>query len=260
MIGFIGGGKMAEAIIHGIVSQGGKKIFVAERLEERRQFLAATYGVEIAPSNKALVEACRIIILAVKPQDMDVLLDEIAGDVTADKIVVSIAAGITIASFQQKLKTKNLVRVMPNIPVIVQEGMMGLSCTDQISAADLVLVQNLFASVGKVVVFPEEQMNAFAALAGSGPAFIALFMEALIDAGMQMGLDEQCARISAIQMLMGTAKVLSGGMLPEKLRLMVASPGGMTEAGLRVFEAEGQKRIAAHALKAAQARGNELGK
>ncbi|HKN19542.1 MAG TPA: NAD(P)-binding domain-containing protein, partial [Dissulfurispiraceae bacterium] len=121
MIGFIGGGKMAEALIKGITSKGNKNIFVSEPIEERRLYLESTYGIKASASNKEVADSCRVIILAVKPQNMAAVLAEIAASITGDKTVVSIAAGITLAFLEEKLKTRKLVRVMPNTPAIVQE-------------------------------------------------------------------------------------------------------------------------------------------
>lgn len=259
MIGFIGGGKMAEALIKGIVGQDSVSLYVSERLEERRRYLESSYKIKTTASNKDVAVACDTIILAVKPQDMTALLDEIADYIKEDKIVVSIVAGLTLAFFQQKLKTKKLVRVMPNIPVIVQEGMSALSFEEHVCQQDIALVQQLFTSVGKVIIIPEKQMNAISALSGSGPAFIAFFVEALNEVGVQMGLDKQQVAVAVLQTLVGTAKLLSDGMTPEQLRFMVTSPGGMTAAGIKTFEDEGLKKMVALALCNAQKRGEELG-
>src|SRR5208282_5688912 len=186
--GFIGGGKMAEALIKGITSKKNKDIFVSDPLEERRLYLEATYGIKAAASNKEIADACSIIILAVKPQNMAVVLDEIAASITGDKTVVSIAAGIPLAFLREKLNTRKLVRVMPNTPAIVQEGMSVLSLCECFSAQDIMAVREIFMSVGKVLTLPEKYMNAVTALSGSGPGFISLFAEALIEAGLRLGL------------------------------------------------------------------------
>jgi pyrroline-5-carboxylate reductase len=259
MIGFIGGGKMAEALIKGITSKGNKNIFVSEPLEERRLYLGSTYGIKAAASNKEVAEACGIIILAVKPQNMAAVLDEIAASITGDKTVVSIAAGITLSFLREKLNTKKLVRVMPNTPAIVQEGMSVLSLCECFSEQDITAVREIFMSVGKVLTLPEKYMNAVTALSGSGPAFIALFTEALVAAGHHMGLAREHAAELALQTLIGTASLLETGMPPERLREMVTSPGGTTAAGLKAFEEKGLKDIVAEALLAALKRAEELG-
>lgn len=260
MTGFIGGGKMAEALMKGITSQGNRNIFVSEPLEERRRYLEATYGVKTSSSNKEVAEDCNIVILAIKPQNMAAVLDEIAGSVTEDKTVVSIAAGITLSFLQNKLKTKKLIRVMPNTPAIVQEGMSVLSLCECLPDRDISAVREIFMSVGKVLTLPEKYMNAVTALSGSGPAFIALFTEALIAAGVRMGLSEDHAAELSLQTLSGTARLLETGMTPEKLREMVTSPGGTTAAGLKTFKEKGLENIVTDALQSALRRAEELGK
>jgi pyrroline-5-carboxylate reductase len=260
MIGFIGGGKMAEALIKGITGHGKKDIFVSEPLETRRSYLETSYGIKATTSNKEVAVACSIIILAVKPQNMAAVLDEIADYTTEDKTVVSIAAGITLAFLQEKLKTRKLVRVMPNTPAIVQEGMSVMSLCECFSERDIAAVREIFMSVGKVLTLPEKYMNAVTALSGSGPAFIALFTEALIEAGLQMGLAGEHSAELALQTLTGTARLLETGISPEQLRIMVTSPGGTTAAGLKAFEEKGFKNIVADALSAALKRAEELGR
>jgi len=260
MTGFIGGGKMAEALIKGLAGQGKKDILVSEPLEERRRCLVNSYGVRATASNKEVAGACDLIILAVKPQNMTAVLDEIADEITENKIVVSIAAGITLASLKAKLRTKKLVRVMPNTPAIVQEGMSVLSLCECFSEPDIAAVREIFMSVGKVLTLPEKYMNAVTALSGSGPAFVALFTEALTVAGLQLGLSEENASVLALQTVIGTARLLETGISPEQLRIMVTSPGGTTSAGLGVFETAGLKDIVIEALQAAVKRAEQLGK
>src|SRR5574340_450681 len=155
MTGFIGGGNMAEALIKGIVksSRLGVKseIFVSEPREERRKYMEQTYGVKTTSSNKEVASSCNIIILAVKPQIMGQVLDEIKSAVTDDKTVVSIAAGITLAYLQSKLNTKKLIRVMPNTPALVHEGMSVMSLCECFSDKDINPVRGIFMSVGKVL-------------------------------------------------------------------------------------------------------------
>lgn len=263
MIGFIGGGNMAEAIIKGVKSQESgvrRDILVSEPREDRRKYLQQTYGIKTTGSNKEVASSCNIIILAVKPQNMAVVLDEIADLITEDKTVVSIAAGITLSYLQSKLKTKKLIRVMPNTPAIVQEGMSVMSLCECFSDRDIAIVRDIFMSVGKVLTLPEKYIDTVTAVSGSGPAFVALFIEAMIEAGEKMGLSKDNASELAIQTLIGTAKLLDTGMPPVKLREMVTSPGGTTAAGLKVFEEKGFKDIVYDALRAAKKRAEELAK
>ncbi|PKL51443.1 MAG: pyrroline-5-carboxylate reductase [Nitrospira bacterium HGW-Nitrospira-1] len=264
MIGFIGGGNMAEALIKGIVQSSKLKvkseIIVSELREERRQYLEQTYGVKTTSSNKEAASACDIIILAVKPQNMEQVLNEIKSAATKDKTVVSIAAGITLSYLQSRLNTKKLIRVMPNTPAIVQEGMSVMSLCGCFYGKEFEVVKSILMSVGKALVLPEEQMNAVTALSGSGPAFVALFTEALIEAGVKLGLNRSDAAQLAVQTVLGTARLLDTGMSAGNLRKMVTSPGGTTEAGLKVFEENNFMGIVADALKAAQVRAEELGR
>jgi pyrroline-5-carboxylate reductase len=262
MIGFIGGGNMAEALIKGAGSQQSavSSIFVSEPKDDRRKYLEQTYGVKTTSDNRGVASSCNIIILAVKPQNMAAVLDEITDLITEEKTVVSIAAGITLSYLQSKLKTKKLIRVMPNTPAIVQEGMSVMSLCECFSDKDIVTVRDIFMSVGKVLTLPEKYMDAVTAVSGSGPAFVALFVEAMIAAGEKIGLSRDNASELAIQTLIGTAKLLDTGMPPDKLREMVTSPGGTTAAGLKIFEEKGFKDIVYDALLAAKKRAEELAK
>lgn len=260
MIGFIGGGNMAEALIKGMTSQGMRDILVSEPREERRRYLEESYGVKTTSSNREAASACGVVILAVKPQNMDGVLEEIRDIVTEEKTVVSIAAGITLPYLQSKLRTKKLIRVMPNTPALVQEGMAVLSLCECFSDPEVALVREIFMSVGKVVTLPEKHMDAVTALSGSGPAFVALFVEAMIEAGIKMGLGRDNASELAVQTLIGTAKLLETGLPPGKLREMVTSPGGTTAAGLSSFADRDFVSIVVEALAAAQRRAGELGR
>jgi pyrroline-5-carboxylate reductase len=250
---------MAEALIKGMTSHGMRDIIVSEPREERRRYLEESYGVMTTQLNKPVASSAGIIILAVKPQNMTAVLEEIADVITDEKTVVSIAAGITLSYLESKLRTKRLVRVMPNTPAIVQEGMSVMSLCECFSDGDIAAIREIFMSVGTVLVLPEKHMNAVTALSGSGPAFIALFVEAMINAGGRMGLNRENAGALAVQTLVGTAKLLDTGMSPERLREMVTSPGGTTAAGLKVFEEEDLFGIVGEALQAAVKRAGELG-
>jgi pyrroline-5-carboxylate reductase len=259
-IGFIGGGNMAEAIIKGMASQGMKDVIISEPREERRVFLKESYGIETTPSNRDVVSSCSIIIIAVKPQVMDGLLDEIGLEINSTKTVVSIAAGITLDHLTSKIKTEKLIRAMPNTPALVQEGMTVLSMCECFSGKEISTVREIFMSVGKVITLPEKHMNAVTALSGSGPAFFAQFAEAMIEAGVKKGLSEDDAAELVTQTLIGTAKLLETGMPLQKIREMVTSPGGTTAAGLEAFKDKGLPDVAQSAVDAAIKRAEELGR
>jgi len=260
MIGFIGGGNMAEALIKGMVQSGMKEIIVSEPRDERRTYLEKTYNVKTTPDNTEVIKKSNTIILAVKPQNMDDVTAGISDFVSNEKIVISIAAGITLSYLSSRLKTSKIIRVMPNTPALVQEGMSVLSMSECIHDKEMGIIRGIFMSIGKVLVLPEKYMDAVTALSGSGPAFIALFTEHMINAGVKMGLTRDNASELAIQTLIGTARLLETGMPPDRLREMVTSPGGTTAAGLKVFEDRGLKDIVTAVLEAAANRSKELGR
>jgi len=251
---------MAEALIKGMAQSGMKDVLVSEPRQERCAYLEKTYNVKTTSDNKRVVRDCSIVILAVKPQNMDDVTSEISGLISPDKLIVSIAAGITLSYLTSRLKTSNIVRVMPNTPALVQEGMSVLSLCECIPDKNMSVVREIFMSVGKVLVMPEKYMDAVTALSGSGPGFISFFVEKMIEAGIGVGLSEDYASELAIQTLIGTAKLLETGMPPYKLREMVTSPGGTTAAGLKVFEEKGAKDVIAAVIRAAADRSKELGR
>jgi pyrroline-5-carboxylate reductase len=258
MIGFIGGGNMAEALIKGIAAKHGKDIIVSEPIENRRGYLEKTYHIKTTPDNKDVLKNSTIIILAVKPQNMDEVTAEIS-DMTNDKIVVSIAAGIPISYLSSRLKTAKIIRVMPNTPALIQEGMSVMSMCECLHDKEISIIKEMFMSVGTLLMLPEKYMNAVTALSGSGPAFFAYFVEALIEGGIKIGLDKADALTLAIQTMLGTARLLDTGMAPAKLREMVTSPGGTTAAGLKVFQERGFTDAVIASLEAATKRAKELG-
>jgi pyrroline-5-carboxylate reductase len=237
-----------------------KEIYVSEPGEEKRMVLQQAYGIKTTSSNQDVARACEFIILAVKPQIMDSVLEDIRDIISSEKTVVSIAAGITLSYLAARLKTDKLVRVMPNTPALVQEGMSVLSLCECFTGKEIDTVRSIFMSVGRVITLPERYMNAVTALSGSGPAFVALFVEAMIESGEKMGLSRDSSSELAVQTLIGTAKLLETGMPPEKLRKMVTSPGGTTEAGLKTFAERDLAGVVHSALLSAKTRAEELGR
>jgi pyrroline-5-carboxylate reductase len=258
MIGFIGGGNMAEALLKGMTGRGMRDVMVSEPREERRAFLSETYGIRVSADNREVVSSSDIVILAVKPQNMPEVLDEVADLMTEEKIVVSIAAGITLSYFEQRLKTTKIIRVMPNVAAMAQEGMSVLSLCECFPDREMSVIRDIFMSAGRVLVLPEKYMDAVTALSGSGPAFIALFVDAMIGAARELGLGEESARELALQTLVGTSTLLEGGIPPGRLVEMVRSPGGTTHAGLEIFESRGLRDMVLEALRAAARRSKDL--
>ncbi|MFH1702734.1 MAG: pyrroline-5-carboxylate reductase, partial [Nitrospirota bacterium] len=199
-------------------------------------------------------------IFAVKPQDMDNVIAEVSDFISEDKTVISIAAGITLSYLSARLKTRKMVRVMPNTPALIQEGMSVMSMCECIHDKDIGVIKDIFMSIGKLLVLPEKYMDAVTALSGSGPAFFAYFIEAMIEGAVKMGLGKDDATALAVQTLLGTARLLDTGLTPSKLREMVTSPGGTTAAGLKLFEERKFKEVVSSAIEAATKRAKELGK
>lgn len=264
-IACLGGGNMAEALIRGLIAAGAAKpdqITATDVSQDRLEHLKKTYGIIIEKSNKNAVAAAEIVLLCVKPQVIEKLLQEIAPVTDAGKIVISIAAGITISRIE-KLLTGNprVIRVMPNTPALVLAGAAGISGGKQAGADDLALAQNIFNSIGRSVVVDEKLMDAVTGLSGSGPAYVFLIIDALSDAGVKAGLPRPLALELAAQTVYGSAKmVLETKEHPGKLRDMVTSPGGTTIEGLHALEKGKLRATLMNAVEAATARSMELGK
>ncbi|MFZ5907410.1 MAG: pyrroline-5-carboxylate reductase [Nitrospirota bacterium] len=260
MIGFIGGGNMAEALIKGMTQNRMSDIIVSEPRKDRCAYLEKTYGVKTTADNKEAAAQSSLIILAVKPQNMDEVTAELAKVLTKDHLVVSIAAGITLSYLSARLGIEKIIRVMPNTPALVLEGMTVMSMCECIHDKEMGTVRDIFMSVGRVMVLPEKYMDAVTALSGSGPAFFAFFVEALTEAGERAGLSKENAAELSVATMIGTARMLETGMPPAQLREMVTSPGGTTAAGLRVFGEKGMKGLVAEVIEAAKNRSQELGR
>lgn len=261
-IGFIGGGNMAEALTRGLMAGGvpSAAISVAEPVEERRDFLHERYGIRVTAENRAVVSACDVVILAVKPQMAGEVLRETADAVSPDKLLISIMAGVGTKAVEEAVQGARVVRVMPNTPALVMEAASAISRGSGAAAEDLSLARHLFDLIGKTWVVDEKLMDAVTGLSGSGPAYVFTFIEALADAGVKNGLPRDIAAGLAAQTVFGAAKmVLETREHPALLREKVTSPGGTTIAGLHVLEKEGFRGTVINAVDAATARSRELG-
>lgn len=264
-IGFIGGGNMGEALISGLLAASlfrAEKIFVYDVSSSRTEHLAKEFGVRAAGSIRELAESTSIILLAVKPQVMVPVLSELRPHLAGRPLVISIAAGIPLALLEEKLPEKTpIVRVMPNTPALVQQGASALSRGKAVSAEQMQMSLSLFRAVGKAVEVEEKHMDAVTGLSGSGPAYVLLAIEALIDAGVFMGLPRQTARELVVQTFMGTASLLDrSGKHPGELKDMITSPGGTSIQGLQVLESYSVRGALMEAVEAATRRSEELGK
>jgi pyrroline-5-carboxylate reductase len=262
-IGFIGCGKMGSALIQGILAAKicePKEVLVYDRLAETSEVLATESGIRVATGNRKLAAAADIVLLCVKPDDAAPILAEVSGEL-AGKLLISIAAGVTIAALQKAAGSKcRVVRVMPNTAVLVQKGASAYAIGKGVEESDIAAVEKIFTSVGRAFEVKESLLDAVTGLSGSGPAYIYLFIEALADGGVQMGLPRDLAINLAVQTVAGAAEMVSETMMhPAVLREMVTSPGGTTIAGLVELERSGLRSAVMSAVRAATLRSRELG-
>ncbi len=261
-LAIIGGGKIGEALLSGLVRRGGADgIVVCERSPDRATELARRYGVPALDLAGAAARA-RVLLVAVKPQDIDTLLGELAAHVDQAHLVVSVAAGVPTARIEAALPDRTpVVRVMPNTPALVDEGMSVLSPGAHASEADLDEAEALLAAVGQVRRVPESQQDAVTALSGSGPAYFFYLVEAMVDAGILLGLPRALAADLIVQTALGAAVMMrDSGEHPVQLREAVSSPAGTTIAAIRELEKHGVRAALMAAIEAAHARSVELGR
>ncbi|MFE6051186.1 pyrroline-5-carboxylate reductase [Kitasatospora sp. NPDC056446] len=260
-IAFLGTGKIGEALLSGLLRAGKDPadVLVTARRPERAAELAARYGV-VAVSNAEAAKLADTLILAVKPQDMGTLLEELAPHVSPDRLVISAAAGVPTAWFEERLAAGTpVVRVMPNTPVLVDEGMSVISAGSHAGEEHLVRAEEIFSSVGKALRLPESQQDAATALSGSGPAYFYFLVEAMTDAGILLGLPRQVAHDLIVQSAIGASVMLrDSGEHPVKLREAVTSPAGTTISAIRELENHGVRAALLSALEAARDRSREL--
>ncbi|MGK5450119.1 pyrroline-5-carboxylate reductase [Streptomyces radiopugnans] len=260
-IAVLGAGKIGEALLSGMIRAGWSPsdLLVTARRPERAEELRTRHGVT-AVTNAEAAKTADTLILAVKPQDMAALLDELAPHVPADRLVVSAAAGIPTAFIEERLaQGAPVVRVMPNTPVLVDEGMSVISAGTHATEAHLVRTEEIFQPVGKTLRVPESQQDAATALSGSGPAYFYYLVEAMTDAGILLGLPRDKAHDLIVQAAVGASVMLrDSGEHPVKLREAVTSPAGTTISAIRELERHGVRAALIAALEAARDRSREL--
>lgn len=259
----IGGGRMGEAIVAGLIASGAlgaASITVAEPDAERREYLERTHGVACHDDGAVTVRDASVVLLAVKPQVMESVVGSLSASL-ADRLVISIAAGITCARLESMLPAGTaVVRVMPNTPALVGEGMALVSGGTEATEAHVALAVALFSALGRTLVIDECHQDVGTAISGSGPAYFALVVDALARGGVAHGLSRHEAEALAVQTMLGTARMIQQtGMHPEALIDGVASPGGTTIAALERLEARGVRAALAEAVSAAVRRSRELG-
>ena len=263
-IGFIGGGTMCEAMIGGLLHKGllkPEQITVNDVASSRLTLLQQQYAVKTTDSATKVAGESEILFLTVKPQVMATVLSNIGKVVPKKTIVVSIAAGIKIATMEKYLLGVPVIRVMPNTPVAVGEGMSAVARGTHADEKTAQLISEMFAAVGRSVVVEESMMDAVTGLSGSGPAFFFLMLDALSDAGVRVGFSRQNALLLSAQTMLGAAKmVLETGEHPGKLKDMVTSPGGTAITGVHMLETHSIRASLIEAVVAATARSRDMGK
>jgi len=264
-IGFLGAGNMGEALIKGLLKTGivsPESVFATDVRLDRLKQLDKLYGIHVLPDNPTLVKQVDVVILAVKPQIIAPVLRKVAPAVTPKKLILSLAAGVPTTTLRALLpKGIRLIRTMPNAAALVLEGATAIAKADGLQSGDLETAREIFEAVGKVVVLEEDLLDAVTALSGSGPAYVALVIEALADGGVKMGLDRETAMTLAAQTVLGSAKLLlETGAHPGQLKDMVTSPGGTAIAGIAALEEGGVRRTLINAVERATLRSRELGR
>jgi pyrroline-5-carboxylate reductase len=256
---------MGEALVSGLIRAGGRtadEVMVTSRREERARELAERHGVASSLSNEEAAGWARTLVLTVKPQDMEALLDQVGAAVTEEHLVVSFAAGIRTSFIEHRLAARvPVVRVMSNVPVLVDEAMSVVSPGGFAQDKHLAVAEELLGYVGRVIRLSEVHQDAVTATSGSGPAYFALLAEAMIDACILLGLSRDVATELIVQTMLGSAKMLRDTRKhPVEIREMVTSPGGTTIAAIRALEQAGVRAAFLNAIDAARQRSAELAK
>jgi pyrroline-5-carboxylate reductase len=265
-IGFIGSGNMAMALVSGLIGSGLAKpqhLYCSDVSAERLLTLEKTHGVRTSQDNRSVIQDADIVIFAVKPQVLGTVAKEAITAIDRSKLVISIAAGVPLATFTALTdEPLRLIRAMPNVCVSVKEGATAITAGTHAGAEDLALAKTIFESVGRcMVIGAEHLLDAVTGLSGSGPAYVFMMIDALADAGVNVGLPRAEALLLATQTLMGAARMqLESNLHPAQLKDMVTSPGGTTIAGLHALEKGGLRGLLMDAVQAATNRSKALGK
>ncbi len=263
-VALIGAGQMAEALIGGILAAQPKaadSLLATDPVSQRLDRLKSQFGIRVSADNREAVTWAEVVILAVKPQIVDLVVEEIKAEI-AGRCLISIAAGVSIRRLSAQVPPSvPIVRVMPNAPALVGAGMSALAFGPSVGSQDQSYARALFEAIGRVVVVEEHLMNAVTGLSGSGPAFVFQAIEALADGGVKVGLPRGVAEQLAVQTVLGAARmVLETGKHPAQLKDMVASPGGTTIAGLHELERGRLRACLIAAVEAATHRAEEIGR
>ncbi|MEA5498891.1 pyrroline-5-carboxylate reductase [Limnoraphis robusta] len=269
--GLIGGGVMGEALLSRLIAQNiyhPTDVIVSEPQEPRRAVLQQQYGVEVTEDNSQAAQVTEVLMLAVKPQILDTVISDLAALSLGDSpnpesevTIISILAGVPLSKLEAAFIHRPVIRVMPNTPATVGAGISAIAPGKAVQPHHLKLAEQILAAVGDVVEVPEYLMDAVTGLSGSGPAYVALMVEALSDGGVAAGLPRAIASKLALQTVLGTAELLKQtGMHPAELKDRVTSPGGTTIAGVGKLEQAAFRSALIEAVKAACERSKQLGK
>jgi pyrroline-5-carboxylate reductase len=262
-LAILGAGRIGESLLAGLLSAGWREpaeVVVTGRREERLRELRGHYGVTATLSNAEAIAGAALVVIAVKPQDFEVLLGEIGGLLDPEQIVLSVAAAIPTAAIEALIAPRvPVVRAMPNAPATVHEGIAGVCAGAHAGDEHLELAEEVLNHLGAVVRVPERSMDAVTAVSGSGPAYFALLAEAMIEAGILLGLSREVTTRLVVQTMLGTAHLLRDEHIhPVELREAVTSPGGTTIVAIRELERAGVRAAFLNAIQAAMERSREL--
>lgn len=262
-VAFVGGGMMAEAILKGILASGllaSEDIVVSDISADRLKYLQQTYGVNVTDNSVETVKASRLVILAVKPQVIDVAITaELANTIEKDAFVLSIVGSVNLKKLHGLIPESPIIRAMPNTPLAIGMGMTALVPDEKVTDEMLAVAKAVFEACGEVEVVPESAIEAITAVSGCGPGYVFMLIDALADAGVNAGLSRQMAIKLAAQTFAGSGKmVLETGLHPAQLRDQVTSPGGTTIAGLHALENRGVRAAFYDAVMAVLARSAKL--
>jgi len=259
-IAILGAGKIGEALLAGLRNADWANLIASTRREERALELRERLGIEATTSNAEAIQGADVVVLAVKPQDIEALLGEVGHLLTAEQTIISVAAAIPTAMIERHVGPKvPVVRAMPNAPSTVHEGIAGICAGRHAEREHMERAGTVLRAVGDVVEVGEPAMDAITAVSGSGPAYYALLAEAMIEAGLLLGLSREVSTKLVVQTMLGTARLLRDeGMHPVELREAVTSPGGTTIRAIRELEQAGVRAAFLNAINAAMERSKEL--
>ena len=261
-VGFIGGGALAESVIKGITKKlfAPQNVFVVEKIPARRDYLTEKHFVNVAENFATFADKINLLIIAVKPKDVGAALAEVQKNISSETLVMSVVAGYKLEKLENALPNQRIIRVMPNVAVLVEEGMMAYAAGKNATAADMETAKKFWASIGRTVEVDEKLMDAVTGLSGSGPAYVFLMIDALADGGVAAGLPRNYAIELAAQTVLGAAKmVLETGEHPDLLRDRVTSPAGTTIEGIRVLEKNNFRSALIEAVISAAEKSKDLG-